>query len=148
MAFVSAPARIGRGSPMRVDAALLISTLVASSLTMACSSTTDRLTTPTSGAPSEAVGSSSSSAPPGGNRVPAPNQPPLPPASGTCNAANAQSAVGERGTNDLLERACVAASASSARVIRRQQPITTELLGSPLNLQLNEQDVVRAVSCG
>src|SRR5688572_4137661 len=121
---------IGRGSPMRVDAVLLTSTLVASLLTSACSRTADRLTTPTSDAPSEAVGPASPSASPGGNRVPAPNQPPLPPASGTCNAANAQSAVGERATNDLLERARVAAGASTARFIRPNQPITTEFLGS------------------
>jgi hypothetical protein len=67
---------------------------------------------------------------------------------GTCVATNAQSAIGQRASQQLLEQARVAATASTARFIRPNEPITTEYLGSRLNLQLDLQDVVRAVSCG
>jgi hypothetical protein len=78
--------------------------------------------------------------------LPAP--PPLPPASGTCDAARSQWAIGERASAELLERARLAAAAGSARFLRPNDRITLEYLASRLNLGLNEQDVVRSVSCG
>jgi len=115
-------------------------------LATGCSSAGDRATTPTpiTGEGSAAV----PAAPPASNRPPAPDRPPSPPASGTCVATNAQSAIGQRASQQLLEQARVAATASTARFIRPNEPITTEYLGSRLNLQLDLQDVVRAVSCG
>jgi hypothetical protein len=57
-------------------------------------------------------------------------------------------AIGQRATPALLERARVAATASTARFIRPNEAITMEYNGSRLNLYLNERDVVRGVICG
>jgi Peptidase inhibitor I78 family len=75
--------------------------------------------------------------------------PPLPPPiSGSCDASRAQFAIAQPASADLLEHARLAAQASSARFIRPNQPITTEYLGSRLNLGLDRQDVVASVNCG
>jgi hypothetical protein len=57
-------------------------------------------------------------------------------------------AIGDRASNDLLERARTAADAASARFLRPNQPITTDSVGSRLNLEVDAQDVVRSVLCG
>jgi hypothetical protein len=77
----------------------------------------------------------------------APTQPTRP-ASRSCDAIKAQFAVGQAASNDLLERARLAAGAGSARFLHPNQPITMEYLGSRLNLYLNDRDVVNGVSCG
>lgn len=74
--------------------------------------------------------------------------PPTTPQPGDCDAAKAQSAVGERASDEVLERARVAAQAKSARFLRPNQPITMEYSSSRLNLELNERDIVRGVRCG
>jgi hypothetical protein len=126
---------------MRLRVVLLTSVLAAGWLTSGCGSKTDRITPPTSAGPTDPAGSA--------DRGPVPPNPPAPPpASGSCDAAKAQWAIGERESNDLLERARVAAGAGSARFLRPNQPITMEYNGSRLNLGLNEQDVVRSVTCG
>jgi hypothetical protein len=73
---------------------------------------------------------------------------PLPPSGGSCTASQAQFAVGDRASDDLLERSRTAAGASIARYLRPNQPITLEFLGSRLNLKLDDKDVVTSVSCG
>jgi hypothetical protein len=128
---------------LRMDVVLLTS-VIATGCVTACSGTRDKVTTPTSVAPPEAVGST----PPAVDRGQAPVPQPFPPASGSCDASKAQFAVGERASADLLERARAAAGASAARFIRPNQPITTEYLGSRLNLGLNHRDVVASASCG
>jgi hypothetical protein len=114
---------------MRVRTSLLIGVLTAGSMISACARL-DTVTAPPSVRPEQ----------------PAP--PVLPPFDGSCVAAEARWAIGERASTDLLERARVAAQAAVARFLRPNQPITTEYLGSRLNLHLDERDVVRAVSCG
>ena len=71
-----------------------------------------------------------------------------PPLSAECDATKAQWSIGERASNELLERARVAAQAGTARFLRPNQAITMEYSSSRLNLELNEQDVVRGVRCG
>jgi Peptidase inhibitor I78 family len=82
-----------------------------------------------------------------GGRTPTPPTQPNPPAA-TCDATKAQFAVGQAASEDLLERARTAAGARSARFIRPNQPITMEFLGSRLNLNLNEREVVNGANCG
>ena len=60
----------------------------------------------------------------------------------------AQWAVGQPASDELLERARVAADAGSARFLRPNQPVTMEYLGSRLNLGLDARDVVYSVVCG
>jgi hypothetical protein len=113
----------------------LIHSLLTSALLSACSAV-DRATAP----------SPISRGPLPPQQQPLPQ--PLPPTSATCNASRAQFAVGERASDELLERGRTAAGAATARYIRPNQPITTEFLGSRLNLNLNDKDVVVSVSCG
>ena len=114
---------------MRVRA-VLISLLAASVVTSACASTSDRVTEPTAVGAPDAAGSTSK------------------PTAGTCDPAGVQWAIGEKANEALLERARVAAHAGTARFLRPNERITMEYSGSRLNLQLNDQDVVRAVTCG
>ena len=106
---------------MRLPSGFLAAVLAAAWLTCGCSSHADMVTSPSSGAP---------------------------PASGTCDADKARFAVGLPASDDLLERARVAAGATTARFLRPNQPITTEYFGWRLNLGLNDQNVIRAVNCG
>jgi Peptidase inhibitor I78 family len=118
---------------------LLATVLAAGCLTSAC-----RETTPTSPG-TVAEGDSSQRSRP----TPPPPNPPAPPSTpANCDATKAQWAIGERASNDLLERARVAAGAGSARFLRPDEPVTMEYLGSRLNLGLDAQDIVRAVVCG
>jgi hypothetical protein len=71
-----------------------------------------------------------------------------PPVSATCAADQAQFAVGQRRSDDLLERSRTAARASVARYLRPDQPITMEFLATRLNLNLDGNDVVVSVRCG
>jgi Peptidase inhibitor I78 family len=121
------------------------SIVIAAVWTAACSVRADTVTAPSPVGPSTPIGSV---APPTGDRGPAPNPQPSPPASRTCDAAKAQWALGEPASSDLSERARVAARAEAARFIRPDQPITTEFLPWRLNLGLDKQDIVVAVSCG
>jgi hypothetical protein len=116
----SAPVvRFSRDSEMSARVFVACSVLVAGLLTAACSGS-DGVTTPTTANPQD---SATSSQP---RREPPPVRPPLPPTSGTCNAASAQSVIGEKASQELLERARRAAEASTARFIRPNEPITTE----------------------
>lgn len=123
---------------MRVSGFALTSLVLAGWLTSACSSGNGRVTSP-----SEPIGSVT----PPSDRSPTPPPQP-PPASGTCDASKAQWAIGERATNDVLERARTAAQAAMARFIRPNEPITMEYLPGRLNLGLDKRDVVIGVTCG
>ena len=94
-------------------------------------------------APSEPIGSVR----PPSDRSPTPPPQP-PPASGTCDASKAQWAIGERATNEVLERARTAAQAATARFIRPNEAITLEYSPGRLNLGLDKRDVVMGVTCG
>jgi hypothetical protein len=122
---------------------ILPSVLAAGCLTGAC-----RETTPTSPSSTGGGGSSQQSLPISSRPAPQPNPPAPPPASGSCDASKAQWAIGQPAGDALLERARVDAGAESARFLRPNQPITTEYLGSRLNLGLDGRDIVRSVSCG
>jgi len=110
---------------------LALTILVAGLLAGACSK--DRVTSPSD---------SNASSPPPSSATPPP------PTSGSCDASKAQWAVGQRASNDLLERARNAAGAGTARFLRPDQPITMEYSAGRLNLGLDKRDVVIAVTCG
>jgi hypothetical protein len=82
-----------------------------------------------------------------GSSTPAPPSP-APGTSGTCSASQARWAVGQQASDDLLERARVAAHAQSARLVGPNEQITLEYSGARLNLHLNDRRVVRSVNCG
>ena len=108
---------------MEFRRSILMQALLATALLSACSSAIETASSPT--------------------QVPTP-----PPAAGTCNANQAQFAVGERASDNLLERSKTAAGASVARYLRPNQPVTLEYLATRLNLKLDEKDVVASVTCG
>jgi Peptidase inhibitor I78 family len=130
---------------MRWRTVLLATVLAAGGI--ACAG---RETTPTS--PGSGGEDGSSQSPTGPTESPRPPQPPNPPtpppASGSCDHTKAQWTIGQPASDDLLERARLAAGAGSARFLRPNQPVTMEYLGSRLNLCLDGQDVVRSVVCG
>jgi Peptidase inhibitor I78 family len=129
---------------MRASALASTTILIAGLFISACSSS-NKVTSPSAVVPSDPVGSVVS---PPVDRGPVPPAQPSPPASGSCDAAKAQWAKGQRASNDLLERARNAAHASVARFIRPNEPITMEFLPGRLNLGLDKRDVVTSVSCG
>jgi hypothetical protein len=138
---------------MRTSVALLTSVLTAGCLISACSSMDNGVTSPTSVGAGSSLDSSSPS-----DSQPTPPQldlPPVPPSElasspvlDTCDATKAKWATGERASDNLLERARVAAKAGSARFLRPNQPITLEYLVERLNLGLDTAGVVRSVTCG
>lgn len=113
---------------MHLGRSVLIPSLLASALLSACSA--DRSTSPSPISRSPGL----------------PQQ--LPPATATCIATQAQFAVGQQATDELLERSRSAAGASIARYLRPNQPVTLEFLASRLNLKLDAKDVVESVACG
>lgn len=107
-------------------------TVTASVVLAACSSSSEPLTAP--------------SRPERPGAVAPPSQPPNDQSS--CTAANATWAIGQPATDALLEKARQAANAATARFIVQGEPITTEYLGTRLNLETDVQRIVRAVGCG
>jgi hypothetical protein len=67
---------------------------------------------------------------------------------GRCDATKVHFAIGSAASDELLERARVAAQAAQARFLRPNEPITLEFLASRLNLNLNERGIVESTSCG
>jgi len=115
---------------VHINAVLMIATLLAGSAFTACSSSSN-----------SAAGPASSS--------PVLPSPPLSPSDeATCVAANAQSAVGKRASDELLERTRVASGAKVARFLRPNQAVTMEYSGDRLNLALDEREVVIGATCG
>ncbi len=70
------------------------------------------------------------------------------PARSPCNAARAAFAVQQAITDDLGERARVAAGAAILRVVRLGEPITMDLRVDRLNVNLDAAGVVTQVRCG
>ncbi|MFR0693088.1 I78 family peptidase inhibitor [Enterobacterales bacterium AE_CKDN230030158-1A_HGKHYDSX7] len=72
-----------------------------------------------------------------------------PPAlTGTCNAKAVQSIVGKVVTPTLTEEARRDAGASVARVLTPHQPVTMEYNSQRLNIDVDDSQVVKQVSCG
>lgn len=65
-----------------------------------------------------------------------------------CDATAAQFAVGDSYSDDLAERARVAAGAKIARGLFPGQAVTMEYRGDRLNLRVDEQGRVTDVNCG
>ena len=118
--------------------------LIAGSSVIGCTAA-DKLTTPSS---VEGPGQSGPSAP---SQRP-PSSPPAPPVSppdtAKCDASKAGSVIGSQATDEVLERARVAAGASVARFLKPNQPVTLEYLESRLNLGLDDKNIVTSVRCG
>lgn len=74
--------------------------------------------------------------------------PVAPPPQGSCDAGEAQFAVGEPYTEQLGARARQAADAAVLRVIRPGEYVTMEFNPNRLNLRLTEGGRVHQVSCG
>jgi hypothetical protein len=84
----------------------------------------------------------------GATRPPQPPGPQPPPSAGTCVAELAQWSIGRVGSAAILERARIDATASIARFIRPNEPVTMEFSAGRLNLYLDGRSVVHAAVCG
>lgn len=105
--------------------------IAAAAWLVGCAGSSDRVTTPTPPAlPDPALS------------TPKPAEP------DSCDHTKVRWAVGERASQELLDRAKEAAGARSARFLRPGQIITMEYSASRLNLELDEQEIVHTVRCG
>lgn len=86
--------------------------------------------------------------------VQVPATPPAPqwqtpgPRGGACNAAPAQSTIGQQSTGAVIEKARVASGAAMARVLRPNQPTTLEFNHERLNVVVDAAGRITAVRCG
>lgn len=64
-----------------------------------------------------------------------------------CDADQAESAVGQKVSPDLVEQYRKQANAESARALRPDDVITMEYNPQRLNLKVDEQDIVISVNC-
>lgn len=85
--------------------------------------------------------------------LPAPAQPPA--ASGPggldddpCDAAAAQSLVGQQASDEIIERARVAAGAGMARTLHPDQAVTMEYRAGRLNIDIDHAGVITGFRCG
>ena len=65
-----------------------------------------------------------------------------------CNAEQAEAAVGQKATPDLLENYRQQSGSQLARILRPRDVITMEYNPLRLNLRVDEQDMVTSVNCG
>lgn len=70
------------------------------------------------------------------------------PLGGTCDAAPAQSFVGQNNTAKVVEAARVRSGALMVRVLRPGQMVTKEFDAQRLNLEVNATGRIIAVRCG
>lgn len=75
-------------------------------------------------------------------------RPNIPPPGGRCDAAPAQSAIGQNSTARNVEAARVAAGARMARTIRPGQMVTKEYDAERLNLDVDASGRIVAARCG
>ena len=71
-----------------------------------------------------------------------------PPASGQCNAQPAQGVVGQSSTSTVVESARARSGAQMARILRPGQMITKEFNAQRLNLEVDANGRILAVTCG
>lgn len=67
---------------------------------------------------------------------------------GDCNAEPAQKLVGKQASDGLLDEARRLSGAETARYLRPGQIVTMEYNSERVNLRLDAQDKVEAVTCG
>ena len=134
---------------MRRCQSLLGAVAIASCLSAACSTGSERIAAPTP------VDSGNRPQQPTGTDPSRPPTPPTPPTTeprppehpDRCDHTKAQWAVGEGASSQLLEKARAAAGAETARFLRLGEPTTLEYRIGRLNLGLDAQDIVRRVEC-
>jgi hypothetical protein len=71
-----------------------------------------------------------------------------PPAAGSCDAAKAQSFVGERESAAIAEQARQKSGARTVRWLRPGQIVTMEYRDDRLSLQLDARGTIIAIRCG
>ena len=73
---------------------------------------------------------------------------PVAPTRGPCDAADAQSFVGQSASPDVQEQAGAASGASTVRTLQPGQAITKEFNGERLNLQVDAAGTIVRIHCG
>ena len=73
---------------------------------------------------------------------------PIPPPSRDCNAAAAQRLIGRQQSPALIQEAQRRAGAGAVRVLRPGQMVTMEYRADRLNIRVDTQGKVLALSCG
>ncbi|MEP6633120.1 MAG: I78 family peptidase inhibitor [Luteimonas sp.] len=67
---------------------------------------------------------------------------------GPCDAAKAQSFIGQPASADVMERARTASDAATVRTLLPNQPITKEFNGERLNLHVDATNNIVSINCG
>lgn len=67
---------------------------------------------------------------------------------GTCNAAGAQSLLGQVATAEIVEQARQQAGARTARVLSPGDMVTLEYNSQRLNIDITEAEVIERIACG
>ena len=80
--------------------------------------------------------------------TPPPASTPPPPEAGACNAAPAQGLIGRPASASVAEEAQRLTGARVWRWLRPGQIVTMEYRADRLNLRLNAEDKVAAITCG
>ncbi len=73
---------------------------------------------------------------------------PMPPSRMTCNADAAQWAVGQQATTDVIERVRSDSHSRVVRVLHPGQMVTMEFSPERVDIRVDEQDAILAVTCG
>ena len=134
---------------MRLRSVVLAALMTASCLSGSCGNSAPDITAPTPPAPDAGAQQ------PTDNPTQRPPEPPVPPTPvppapeppDRCDHRKAQWAIGQRGTQDVLDRARLAAGAEFARFLRIGEAVTLEYRVGRLNLGLDEEETIRNVLC-
>lgn len=100
--------------------------------------------TPSDSTPSDSTPSDSAS-------TATPAEAPTPPVADVakrCDAGNAQSAVGQAASQDVVDKAVRDSGSSTARVIKPGEAVTMDFREDRLNIEVDAGNMVTAVRCG
>jgi uncharacterized lipoprotein YajG len=70
------------------------------------------------------------------------------PSSMQCNADNMQAVLGKKATVEVVEQARLGTHSRTARVLRPGQVVTMEFNAQRVDLRVDANDIILAVSCG
>jgi len=80
--------------------------------------------------------------------APAQTTAPVADASKRCDAANAQSAIGQTASQEVVDKVVADSGSGSSRVIKPGQAVTMDFREDRVNIEVDAANVVTAVRCG
>lgn len=127
--------------------ALLLTLSLAACHTPSDSAPSD--STPSDNTPSDSASTTTpAQAPAAENASPTSPASPVADAAKRCDAGNAQSAVGQAASQDVVNKAVHDSGSSTARVIKPGEAVTMDFREDRLNIEVDAGNMVTAVRCG